>query len=73
MNDDYTKAIIDKIHTWTYDTLNDDEKLNAWVEDKKILNKLLSLDASGLLEEEQRKRIITKVKKKQALNELFGV
>jgi hypothetical protein len=73
MNDDYTKAIIDKIHTWTYDALNDDEKLDAWVEERKTLNNLLSLDASGLLEEEQRKRIITKVKKKQALDELFGV
>jgi hypothetical protein len=73
MGDDYKDALIEKIHTWTYDVLNDDEKLNAWVEDKKILNKLLSLDASGLLEEEQRKRIITKVKKKQALDELFGV
>jgi hypothetical protein len=73
MNDDYTKAIIDKIHTWTYDALNDDEKLDAWVEERKTLNNLLSLDASGLLEEEQRKRIITKVKKTQALDELFGV
>ena len=73
MNDDYTKAIIDKIHTWTYDALNDDEKLDAWVEERKTLNNLLSLDASGLVEEEQRKRIITKVKKKQAVDELFGV
>jgi hypothetical protein len=32
MNDDYTKALIDKIHTWTYDVLNDDAKLNAWHE-----------------------------------------
>jgi hypothetical protein len=70
MNDDYRDALIEKIHTWTYDVLNDDEKLNAWVEERKTLNKL---DASGLLEEEQRKRIITKVKKKQALDELFGI
>jgi hypothetical protein len=47
--------------------------MQAWVEERKTLNNLLSLDASGLLEEEQRKRIITKVKKKQALDELFGV
>ena len=67
--DDLQKRIDD----WTYDMLNDDEKLDAWVEERKTLNNLLSLDASGLLEEEQRKRIITKVKKKQALDELFGV
>jgi hypothetical protein len=29
MNDDYRDALIEKIHTWTYDTLNDDEKLAA--------------------------------------------
>jgi hypothetical protein len=67
--DDLQKRIDD----WTYDTLNDSDKLNVWVEERKTLNNLLSLDASGLLEEEQRKRIITKVKKKQALDELFGV
>jgi hypothetical protein len=64
--DDLQKRIDD----WTYDILNDDEKLNAWVEERNTLNKL---DASGLLEEEQRKRIITKVKKDVALDELFGV
>jgi hypothetical protein len=30
MNDDYKDALIDKIHTWTYDVLNDDAKLAAW-------------------------------------------
>jgi hypothetical protein len=30
MNDDYKDALIEKIHTWTYDTLNDDAKLSAW-------------------------------------------
>lgn len=70
MGDDYTDALINKIHDWTYDILNDDEKLDAWVEERKTLNKL---DASGLLVEEERKRIITKVNKKQALDELFGV
>ena len=53
----------ERIDEWTYDTLNDDEKLNVWVEERKTLNKL---DESGLLE-------ITKVNKKQALDELFGV
>jgi hypothetical protein len=67
--DDLQKRIDD----WTYDMLNDDDKMQAWVEERNTLNELLSLDASGLLEEEQRKRIITKVKKKQALDELFGV
>jgi len=32
MNDEYTKALIEKIHSWTYDVLNDDEKLSAWHE-----------------------------------------
>jgi hypothetical protein len=70
MGDDYKDALIEKIHAWTYDILNDDEKLNAWVEERKTLNKL---DASGLLVEEERKRIIAKVKKDEALDELFGV
>lgn len=73
MGDNYQEALMKSINEWTYDMLNDDEKLNVWVEERKTLNNLLSLDASGLLEEEQRKRIITKVKKKQALDELFGV
>ena len=30
MNDDYTKALVEKIHEWTYETLNDDAKLSAW-------------------------------------------
>ena len=62
-----------RIDDWTYDMLNDDDKMKAWVEERKTLNNLLSLDEAGLLEEEQRKRIITKVKKKQALDELFEV
>jgi hypothetical protein len=40
------------------------------VEERNTLNKL---DASGLLVEEERKRIIAKVKKDEALDELFGV
>jgi len=31
MNDDYRDALIEKIHTWTYDTLNDDAKLAAYM------------------------------------------
>jgi hypothetical protein len=30
MGDDYTKALVEKIHEWTYDALNDDAKLSAW-------------------------------------------
>ena len=30
MNDDYRNALIEKIHEWTYETLNDDAKLAAW-------------------------------------------
>ena len=32
MNDDYKDALIEKIHTWTYDVLNDSDKLSAWHE-----------------------------------------
>ncbi len=32
MNDDYKDALIEKIHTWTHDILNDDAKLSAWHE-----------------------------------------
>jgi predicted transcriptional regulator YheO len=70
MNDDYTKAIIEKIHAWTYDVLNDDEKLDAWVEERKTLNKL---DEYGLLAKKERNRIIAEVNKKKRLDELFGV
>jgi len=70
MGDDYTDALINKIHTWTYDTLNDDEKLNAWVEERKTLNKL---DEYGLLAKKERNRIIAEVNKKKRLDELFGV
>ena len=31
MNDDYKDALIEKIHTWTYDVLNDDAKLSAYM------------------------------------------
>jgi hypothetical protein len=30
MNDDYRNALIEKIHTWTHDILNDDAKLSVW-------------------------------------------
>ena len=30
MGDDYAKALVEKIHEWTYDVLNDDAKLSAW-------------------------------------------
>ncbi len=30
MNDDYRDSLIERIHTWTYDVLNDDAKLSAW-------------------------------------------
>ena len=30
MNDDYRDSLIERIHTWTYDALNDDAKLSAW-------------------------------------------
>jgi hypothetical protein len=71
MNDDYTKAIIDKIHTWTYDTLNDDEKLNAWVEERKTLNKLNAYIGFPAGNRYPIERIPSE--KQIALDELFGV
>ena len=64
--DDLQKRIDD----WTYDMLNDDEKLNAWVEERKTLNKL---DEYGLLAKKERNRIIAEVNKKKRLDELFGI
>jgi hypothetical protein len=60
-----------RIDQWTLDILSDQDKMDAWVEKKKTLNKL---DASGLLVEEERNRIIVEVlNKKKRLDELFGV
>lgn len=30
MNDDYRDSLIERIHTWTDEVLNDDAKLSAW-------------------------------------------
>ena len=31
MGDDYKDALLDKIHTWAHETLNDAAKLNAYI------------------------------------------
>jgi hypothetical protein len=59
-----------RIEEWTLEILCDQDKMDAWVEEKKILNKL---DASGFLVEAERARIILEVNKKKRLDELFGV
>jgi|694.fasta_scaffold04260_56 hypothetical protein len=59
-----------RIDEWTLEILSDQDKMDAWVEKKKTLNKL---DASGLLVEAERARIINEVNKKKRLDELFGV
>ncbi len=59
-----------RIEEWTLEILCDQDKMDAWVEQKKTLNKL---DASGLLVEAERARIINEVNKKKRLDELFGV
>ena len=59
-----------RIDQWTQDMLNDDEKMKAWVEERKTLNKL---DENGLLAKKERTRIIAEVNKKKRLDELFGV
>ena len=50
--------------------LSDQDKMDAWVEERKILNKL---DENGLLAKKERTRIIAEVNKKKRLDELFGV
>jgi hypothetical protein len=59
-----------RIEEWTLEILCDQDKMDAWVEQKKTLNKL---DASGFLVEAERARIILEVNKKKRLDELFGV
>ena len=58
MNDDYTKALIEKIHSWTYDVLNDDAKLAAY------------MSSPGWHEKFD---YIIPAEKEIALDELFGV
>lgn len=59
--DDFQK----RIDQWTEDMLNDELKMAAWVASKK-------LDASGLLVDEERKRIIAEVRHEKLLDELLG-
>jgi hypothetical protein len=59
-----------RIEEWTLEILCDQDKMDAWVEQKKTLNEL---DASGFLVEAERARIILEVNKKKRLDELFGV
>ena len=59
-----------RIEEWTLEILCDQDKMDAWVEKKKTLNKL---DENGLLVEAERTRIIAEVNKKKRLDELFGV
>lgn len=60
-----TDALISHIETWTQDVLNDELKMAAWVASKK-------LDASGLLVDEERKRIIAEVQHEKLLDDLLG-
>ena len=59
--DDFQK----RIDQWTEDMLNDELKMAAWAASKK-------LDASGLLVDEERKRIIAKVQHEKLLDDLLG-
>lgn len=60
-----TDALINRIDSWTQDVLADELKMAAWVASKK-------LDASGLLVDEERKRIIAEVQHEKLLDELLG-
>jgi hypothetical protein len=59
-----------RIDEWTFEMLSDQDKMDAWVEEKKTLNKL---NASGLLLDKEIKKISAKVEKDKLLDELFGV
>lgn len=60
-----TDALINRIDSWTQDVLVDELKMAAWVASKK-------LDASGLLVDEERKRIIAEVQHEKLLDDLLG-
>lgn len=60
-----TDALINHIDSWTQDVLDDELKMAAWVAANK-------LDASGLLADEERKRIIAEVQQEKLLDELLG-
>ena len=62
---DETDALNKRIETWTQDVLNDELKMAAWVAANK-------LDASGLLVDEETKRIAAKVRHEKLLDELLG-
>jgi hypothetical protein len=57
MGDDYKDALIEKIHSWTYDVLNDDAKLSSYI--------------NGSAWNDRYSRIPSE--KQIALDELFGV
>lgn len=57
--------MINHIESWTQEVLNDELKMAAWVASKK-------LDASGLLVDEEKKRIVAKVQHEKLLDELLG-
>jgi hypothetical protein len=57
MNDDYKDVLIEKIHTWTYDALNDDAKLNAYINSPAWTDRYSRIPSE----------------KQIALDELFGV
>jgi len=60
-----TDPLINHIDSWTQDVLEDELKMAAWVAANK-------LDASGLLVEEERKRIIAEVQQEKLLDDLLG-
>ena len=60
-----TDTLINKIDNWTADVFADECKMAAWVAANK-------LDASGLLVDEERKRIIAEVQHEKLLDDLLG-
>jgi hypothetical protein len=65
--DDLQKRIDD----WTYDMLNDDDKMQAWVEERNTLNKLNAYIGFPAGNRYPIERIPSE--KQIALDELFGV
>ena len=58
-----------RIEEWTLEILCDQDKMDAWVEEKKTLNRL---NASGLLLDKEIKKISDKVEKEKLLDDLFN-
>ena len=65
-----TDALKKHIQSWTLDVLNDQRKMDAWVQRSQAINRL---NASGLLLDEEIQKISAEIEKDKLLDELLGV